>query len=652
MGSSTAARNFIQGHCMGVLQVRPIIMHRGRAEARFRLRDGKGGYRYGTDHAGFLNRNRAELASFLSMTYQVPHRARPVLEELIAFVGFGAPLESLSQESRRTARSLSRTIGRRSQTEGAGTGYPKGWSTIPVDRRPRVSGLRSILQLRANEGRALPTIRSSLRTWKLFLASVGMTQADAETFASLVLDDRRALPSGERYTPMYRRIGFSLGSNGSPRDLRLVRAVHRQMAWGLAGLAMERCTPTMKPGKPCRGCPIRSFCQTGRRAAFQRTSRGPTFIDAFAGGGGLSLGFRQAGFRELMAIESDPHAADTLYLNHPEARSEGVLRADLQQLVGARGFVRPSTRAQVVIGGPPCQPYSLAHRHNRPDRSDSRRHLFRPFVQLAKQNCAEIVLMENVPGILTADEGRILREIRDEFSRAGYQLQWRKLDAADYGVPQHRRRVIFVALRTGSEGAGPADERIARFWALLDKRRRASPLRLSQALEGIPAIPPGGGSFLQRGLSRRPRGAYGRRLSRGTMFLANHQARPHNRRDIRIFKTLRPGETARQLRARGSTLVRYQTESFGDKYRKLRWNQASPTIPAHLSRDANSFAHPRTPRGLTCREAARIQSFPDGYVFLGGFGRSLVQVGNAVPPLFAESVAQAVRDALIPALRP
>jgi DNA (cytosine-5)-methyltransferase 1 len=266
-------------------------------------------------------------------------------------------------------------------------------------------------------------------------------------------------------------------------------------------------------------------------------------------------------------------------------------------------------------------------------------------VKVAQQLDPLVVLMENVPGIQNAQEGEALASILRAFGRAGFAVSYRLLKATSFGIPQTRSRVFFIGVnRNRVKGAEKVLLRILR--GIESASRSAGRLTVRQALSGLPRIMPGSGGFV---ITKRAPGRptkYSRTMSKGSRLIFNHETRMHNPRDLAIFRELRWGETARKFEARNPGRVPYNLDSFGDKYRKLHPGKPSPTIPSHLKRDANSFVHPFVSRGITPREAARLQSFPDEYIFLGGMGPSFVQIGNAVPPLLAEVLGREIAKAV------
>ena len=596
------------------------------------------------DHSAFLKRNGSVLRALLSTDGEIPSRPLPFHQALLVFVAAEKPAQLVDG---RVLRGLRRAFTARNLTHVDESYWRKRLAPSLGPRAPaRVARLVEILRQRGDYPGLDSMARWGLPKWEELLSRIGLDEREARTIISLVLGREEYLPSGYRYEPVYRRLGVKVDQDGVPKRLSFSPEDMKELRWQIAAHAYRRCTPELDPGGPvCQSCPILRFCQKGRSKVFER-SDGPAFIDVFAGGGGMSLGFSMAGFREKATVELDVHAADTLYFNHPELGRRGILTTDVEDVASDPWFVEENRGIPVLIGGPPCQPFSMAHRHNHPDEKDERRFLFRPFLQLARLLAPRLVIMENVPGIHTAANGETIRHVTDEFHRAGFDVDHRVLDAADYGVPQRRRRVFFIGINRDFHRNPVAT--FACFWEALERQRTKAPVTVADALSGIPRLRAGEGGLV---VKKRPgkRSAHSRSAANGTIFAFNHETRPHNPRDIRIFRLLKRGEPAWKLEERIPGTIPYQTDSFPDKFRKLRLNEPSPTIPAHLSRDANSFVHPHVPRGITCREAARLQSFPDDYIFLGGFGPAFTQTGNAVPPLLARAVARAALSVLPPA---
>jgi DNA (cytosine-5)-methyltransferase 1 len=347
----------------------------------------------------------------------------------------------------------------------------------------------------------------------------------------------------------------------------------------------------------------------------------------------------------VCAVDRDRHSADTLYLNHNNSHESAILCRDVKGILRDPELIASLQGVPIVAGGPPCQAFSMARRHSNADKRDPRRRLVIDFVRVAKRLNPIVVIMENVPGIRNAQNGEAFESILRAFRRAGFAVGHRTLNAAEFAVPQKRERVFFMAVnRIRVRDADELLDRVVREVDRLVRGITAPTVR--QALCGLPRLIPAHGALVINGSAPGRATSYAKQLSNGSSFIFNHTSRPHNARDIGIFTDLRWGETARKFEARNPGRIPYSVSSFGDKYRKLHPGKPSPTIPSHLKRDANSFIHPFVPRGITPREAARLQSFPDDYVFLGGFGPSFVQIGNAVPPLLAEALGRAVAQAL------
>ena len=165
----------------------------------------------------------------------------------------------------------------------------------------------------------------------------------------------------------------------------------------------------------------------------------------------------------------------------------------------------------------------------------------------------------------------------------------------------------------------------------------------NQGTSGLPSLGPGEGGDLMRKITKGRKSEYAKKMSFNGELIFNHQSRKHNPRDLEAYSIMSEGENAIDLYRKRPDLMIYNTSNFPTKYFKIRGNRPSPTIVAHLRKDANSFIHPRDNRGITPREAARLQSFPDDFRFLGSFGVQFEQIGNAVPPLLAEVIAIAIK---------
>lgn len=600
-------------------------------------------------HSAFLRRNSHMLAATAAASMpSIRRNNEELLEKLALLVALGRPAEVADGRRAKPVRQILRA----NDATMLATWDERTWRRKLVqtnDGREAAGRLHRLFQV-LRKRRDFPHCGSlrlrSYPSWRRLMAQIGCPPELAGSITSILLD-RHELPGGPYVRPFYARIGFSFNGEGRPTWRAIQPEALPEMKWRIIQLATRICQTHVEPGtKDCAPCPVKAFCAAFRKARGADPEANPTsLIDLFAGGGGLSLGLTQAGMRLKLAVEMDQWAADTIYLNHPEAPRGVVSLHDVTKLASDADELAKYRHVDVVAGGPPCQPFSMARRHSGADRIDTRRYLFRAFLEVASKVEPRVLIMENVPGILNAAGGRILKALENEFAEAGFLLGHKLLSASSYGVPQNRSRVFFIGVHK-KRNAGPA-RLLQAILTLLDNGKHHGPIVTSaQALNGVPRKPANGGGLVVRRTSRGRRTRYARTLQRPERVLYNHETRPHNPRDIQIFDELGWGETARELEARKPKTIPYQLESFGDKYRRIHPNRPAPTIPAHLRRDANSFVHPFVPRGITPREAARFQSFPDDYVFLGGLGPSFVQIGNAVPPLLAKAVGSAVVRAL------
>lgn len=367
-------------------------------------------------------------------------------------------------------------------------------------------------------------------------------------------------------------------------------------------------------------------------------------IDLFAGCGGLSLGFELAGFRVLAANERDSWAASTFRRNHPTTRmvegdiSDPDTNAALQEVVNGVSI-------HGIVGGPPCQGFSLSG--NR-DPKDPRNSLFMDFLRAVRLFRPRFFVMENVTGLLsmrTANGEKVIDILRSEFRTAGYRATYKILNAAWFGVPQSRERIFIIGL----DDALPFDEsQIFPRSCLLSSQY----VTAWQAISDLPQIESGEGEEVQNYLA--PAANEFQEWAReGSTDVRNHVAMRHTARLIERFKIISWGQSVAHVPFEHSALKRGDPNSksgktFSQNNMRVFPDRPSPTVAASFQ---SNFIHPYLHRNFTAREGARLQSFPDRYIFEGrrttmSWEKNLSQyqqIGNAVPPLMARAVANSLR---------
>lgn len=391
-------------------------------------------------------------------------------------------------------------------------------------------------------------------------------------------------------------------------------------------------------------------------------------IDLFAGCGGLTEGFAQTGKYDTRAcVEWEKVPRDNL-ANRLERKwnisnaQEKVIRFDIQrteELINgfddaeygkSKGLDKiVNGNVDLIIGGPPCQAYSVAGRirDEHGMRNDYRNYLFESYLKVVDHFKPRAFVFENVPGILSAkpDGTPIVERIHKQFTDAGYvivdNLADAVVDAKDYGVPQNRKRVIILGLSQQLYGE-KANEILNVFYKqLLPKYKVKKVKTVREALSDLPGLYPS-----------KENKKFSHTLSQGV--ICNHIPRWHNDRDIEIFRMLADDiESGTEKYLSIDARKDLYTEMTGKtsnihKYNVLRWDQPSNTIPAHLQKDGLRHIHPdpEQARTITVREAARLQSFPDDYEFIGPMTDQYRMIGNAVPPELARIIASAVYELL------
>ena len=367
--------------------------------------------------------------------------------------------------------------------------------------------------------------------------------------------------------------------------------------------------------------------------------RRPVAVDLFCGAGGLSLGLKQAGFEVVAAVDTDKYALATHRANFP-GRAMKMDLADPAQVDNLVTLLSGIT-IDVLAGGPPCQPFSRAGRSKirslvaagaRPP-VDDRRDLWQVFVEATERLRPSAVLFENVPDIALWNGSRIVRDMATSLEGAGYNVDYRLVDAWRYGVPQHRQRLILVAIRDGR----PFD------WPKSSGGR----VTVKEAIGDLPS--------LEKGIGDRCLGYNGpsskfQQIARSGMLdeanslVWDHMTRPVRDDDREAFSLMTSETRYSDLPKR---LRRYRTDIFNDKYKRLGWNDLSRTITAHIAKDGYWYIHPSEHRTLTVREAARLQTFPDRFRFEGTRSHAFAQIGNAVPPALATTISESLLNALL-----
>lgn len=405
------------------------------------------------------------------------------------------------------------------------------------------------------------------------------------------------------------------------------------------------------------------------------------YLDLFAGAGGLSEGFNSVGFSPVAHIEMNSDAAYTLktracyyylkdngqlnlYYDYERGR---ITREELYAYVPVEVLDRVlnvtisdasiksifervdellhrnpcwNNTVDVLIGGPPCQAYSIIGRAVKEDNmeNDPRNYLYKLYCRFLKKYQPRMFVFENVPGLLTANNGKHFENMKRYLKHVGYKIECKELNAKDFGVLQNRRRIVIIGWRSGEDFKYPDFIKVNHTYTVND------------ILRDLPIIQAGGnGTRYRRVTPSNYLAEYGIRNENDV--LTFHIARPHIERDRMIYcrvidawndghRRLKYCDLSQELRTHKNVTA------FLDRFKVVEGDtSACHTMMAHISKDGHYFIHPdrRQARSLTVREAARIQSFPDDYFFEGSRTAAFTQIGNAVPPVMAKAIAEALR---------
>ncbi len=390
-------------------------------------------------------------------------------------------------------------------------------------------------------------------------------------------------------------------------------------------------------------------------------NRSYNFIDLFAGCGGLSEGFYKQGYRALLHLELEDVFCKTLKtrMKHYGYSEEEVERAVLCADITSEGIIdeidkRVDEEVDLIIGGPPCQAFSSVGRAQSPDsmNSDPRNYLFENYLQILNHIKPKMFIFENVKGILSAHPKgvKIFNIIIREMSKTYNIVSDPKiilLNAADYGVPQIRERVILIGVRKDIDYIDVKD-----VYAHIKKTNSDTDstlpnyITVGEAILDLPKLNPGEGAEKQKIKSKKKVEGFLSKVRSSNNVVYNHVARNHNDLDRERYRILSEHKNwqLKDLQEVRPDLIHHDPKHFGNRYTVQESDKPGKTVVAHLYKDGNLFIHPdpKQARTFTVREAARIQSFSDDFVFEGSRTDQYKQVGNAVPPLMAEAFAEAL----------
>lgn len=376
-----------------------------------------------------------------------------------------------------------------------------------------------------------------------------------------------------------------------------------------------------------------------------------TVVDFFCGAGGFSHGFIQEDFKIELANDYDTDCIETYKLNHPQISEEKIIQDDIKKIINNLDKFL-TTPIDVVIGGPPCQGFSTANQQR--IINDPRNELYKYFVKAVKKINPKIVIMENVKGMHPYAE-----QVKKDFEEIFYKLKYDILVSDDFGAAQKRPRLFFIAFRIDILNEKKINiENIFNEIKLSSKNFHKhvlkdaldyiKPLKSPQTKNQTEIDDEITGKKIDINHFKGDENSYLKLINqnRKINFIFNHKARYANKINYQIFSKLKQGEDGTSKNVQKIFPYKHRNHIFKDKYFKLDQNKPSKTITAHLRMDCLSHIHPTQIRTITPREAARIQSFPDDYFFLGSYLKTYMQIGNAVPPIMSKHIAKVIKKYL------
>ena len=401
------------------------------------------------------------------------------------------------------------------------------------------------------------------------------------------------------------------------------------------------------------------------------------FIDLFAGASGMSEGFIKAGFNPIAHVEMDEQACNTiktravyhflkrnnriqhyydylkgnisteeLYSLVPKRVLDSVLNVEITDdsitpLFNQINKLRKDKSIDLIIGGPPCQAYSLLGRHQKEIENDPRNKLYIQYGRFLKEFKPKAFVFENVPGMLSANKGKHFKNLKTYFKRLGYQVHFDTLDASDYGVLQARKRIIIVGWQKENDFGFPVLKKVDKKYSVFE------------GFSDLPKLKPGDSLNVAKYQTIANEYLKKFEIRNGIDFTTQHIARPHNKRDLKIYEFAIKKWNSEGVRMKYTDLpLQLRTHknltSFIDRFKVVNGEGISHTVVAHIAKDGHYYIHPDLEqcRSISVREAARLQSFPDDFYFENSRTAAFKQIGNAVPPLMSHAIAKEMKKLL------
>lgn len=347
-----------------------------------------------------------------------------------------------------------------------------------------------------------------------------------------------------------------------------------------------------------------------------------TAVDIFSGAGGMSIGSTMAGIEPVLAVEFDIHAAATYKANHPQTT---VLQQDIKTV---NPLEHTDKHPFVLFGGPPCQGFSIANTKTR-NLDNPNNWMFKEYLRFVKNLEPEWFVFENVVGIKSFDKGKFVLEIEKELQSLGYETNSTVLNAADFGVPQYRNRFFIIGHRHDKGGI--------KFE--FDSLKKQKKVTVGDALADLPTLTNGDKIEEEeyKHEAKHPYTKIMRRKSKKALQNLVTESKPHI---IDRYRVIKQGENWEAAKNKGLLNTYSSTKhTHSGIYKRLEENKPAVTIANYRK---SMLIHPREDRGLSLREAARLQSFPDDFIFKGTLSFQQQQVGNAVPPLLAKTIFEQI----------